>query len=344
MPFKLKVHFTAPLTTREDDVPGFRLHPESNQSSSVARIELVGEDGREIRGEVHLDSVEIDRAMEIAKRASDAALDRIAYHHDLSIGGARIGPCQIISPPPGVHLHAIEGGDTASFGGEAAAPVLPVDPSDLKAELEKALPPGGRYFGLYRSALLSTGYVERFMHLYNILLMLPRTSGKVDQFILKEREATPRMSYPGIGSTPQMGRRRRRRRFIPGSATSSRMSGRMLTRTGRRPRWRNGCQHLMELTKRRSSCTGDEHASWGEQRPAAIGPAAADLVDVGRPRGRGRRRRRRYDRGTSPWKVAERYLRGSTTESTDRPWRYAAFLGINGVFGGGAGSPGQGVE
>ena len=70
----------------------------------------------------------------------------------------------------------------------------------LKVELQNLTPPGEQNYALFRSALRSSGAVERFLHLYNIMLMLHNDNQPSnDTFILQEEPTvsqTPSPKFP----------------------------------------------------------------------------------------------------------------------------------------------------
>jgi hypothetical protein len=139
--------------------------------------------------------------MAIATKVHMAALDRISFHYDIALEDGRViesGFSPIDPPPtgeyrisPGTGYYFIEGHDAKFTRGLSSV--------RLKTELEQSTPPGERNFGLFRSARQSTGPVEEFMHLYNLMLMFfddsrPGAQARLDKFIRREE--------PGVTSTP----------------------------------------------------------------------------------------------------------------------------------------------
>jgi hypothetical protein len=187
--FKGTVEFLTEINGNGLAFPIFDLDP--NQQG-VTKVEIEGPDGYKVRGTVHLGLVATeDEGRSLATKAITAVLDRIAFHYDMSIANTRIVQDQFspLSPAPG--LHVCKSRDTMTFS-EILIPVLAVPAADLKAKLEKQSQPGERYFGLFRSALQSMSPVEKFMHLYHILLMLFNDEqAEVDKFIRGEDSGVP---------------------------------------------------------------------------------------------------------------------------------------------------------
>lgn len=74
-------------------------------------------------------------------------------------------------------------------------------PSTIKGELERGTYPGERWFGLFRSALQSEGPVEKYMSLYQILLMLFNDKQqRVDEFIRNQDPSVPQSLSPNPNS------------------------------------------------------------------------------------------------------------------------------------------------
>ena len=79
--------------------------------------------------------------------------------------------------------------------------------ADLKPILEESAPTGERYFPFLRSARLSTGPVEEFMRLYNILLMLFNDEqADIEKFIFEQN--------PGVRSEMRPKFKRPRRKSL----------------------------------------------------------------------------------------------------------------------------------
>jgi hypothetical protein len=82
-----------------------------------------------------------------------------------------------------------------------------ISSDSVKKNLERVAPPGERHFRLFRSALRSTSPVEKFMHLYNILLMFfddkRQAQERLDNFIKKipNTSAKPILRKPNPNET-----------------------------------------------------------------------------------------------------------------------------------------------
>jgi hypothetical protein len=101
----------------------------------------------------------------------------------------------LVNPPPGDHIQ-LDVGEFLLLG-EDLRVVLGVSALHLQAKLEQASPDGESRFGLFRAARQSTGPVEEFMHLYNLLLMIcNEDQGKVDAFVRREEPGVPQTPSP----------------------------------------------------------------------------------------------------------------------------------------------------
>jgi hypothetical protein len=156
---------------------------------------------QKINSTVHLASVATrEQGVALAEKVNTAALNRLAFLHDLAIEKARSNPPQF-SPVDSSSVTDLDLGATMSF--TAAATIVRAIPSNalhiLKSELEQGALPGERNFGLLRSARQSESPVEEFMQLYQILLMLHNDEQpKVDAFIKREEPDVPQTSQPPI--------------------------------------------------------------------------------------------------------------------------------------------------
>jgi len=92
-----------------------------------------------------------------------------------------------VNPPPGaeVQLHSSE----LAIIGQQADLIFGIPAADLKAELERTTLSGEPLFSSYRFALQSRSPVEKFMHLYSLLLRFFKDEqAKVDElFAVKIR-------------------------------------------------------------------------------------------------------------------------------------------------------------
>lgn len=199
--FRGIVKFHARIVEVDKEVT-FPMIEFSPNEPGVGKVEIEGTKGNEILTAVHLTGVDSPtEGMAIATKVHMAALDLISFRYDIALENGRVIESQfspIDPPPPGEYritpatgYHFIDGQDVKfkrSLSSER-----------LKTELEQPTPPGARNFGLFRSALLSTSPVEKFMHLYNILLMFfdDKQTG-VDEFILGENRSVPLTPHPHI--------------------------------------------------------------------------------------------------------------------------------------------------
>lgn len=166
--------------------------------AGVEKVEIESPKGHEILSTVYLDSVASENVgTDLATKVNSVALNRISFHHNLVIEEAQTAEARFspLNPPAGPELIA----GAASFviiGGQATF-IKGIDAASLKSELEQVTVPGELNFGLLRSARLSTGPVEEFMHLYHILLMLFSDSqAAVDNFIRSQDSAVPQTQHP----------------------------------------------------------------------------------------------------------------------------------------------------
>jgi len=164
----------------------------------VPKVEIEGPDGREIRGTIHLASVPTEEAgISIANRVSTTALDRLSFLHNIVIENAQIIGSQFepLNPPSGVcitpspaKLVITSYPPSVTIGTTAAT---------IKVQLEQSLSTRESLFSLFRSARLSEGAVEEFMHLYNLLRMIVGDSEKaVEDFVMREAPTTLRRPSP----------------------------------------------------------------------------------------------------------------------------------------------------
>jgi hypothetical protein len=150
----------------------------------VSKVEIEAPNGHEIHGTIHLTAMaSLHEARARAEEVYRTVLDRIVFNHSIAIENPRRTREQY-SPPVVVEAFADVG---TRFG------VVPgIDPTQLKAELERPSLPGERYYGLFRAARQSLSPVEEFMHLYHILLMLcnqqypDEKQERVEAFIKRE--------------------------------------------------------------------------------------------------------------------------------------------------------------
>jgi hypothetical protein len=166
----------------------------------VGKVEIEGPTGREVRTTVYLTKVTNEPdGISIATKLHRAVLDRISFTYEVALENGRIiesGFEPVDPPPPGDYRitpatghHVIDGQDVRFERG--------LSKDRLKNELESQAPAGENNFSLFRSALQSTSQVEKFMHLYNILLMIFRDDQRrVDDFIRNEKPSVPQTPRP----------------------------------------------------------------------------------------------------------------------------------------------------
>lgn len=175
--------------------PAFDANP---GEPGVDKVTFEGPDGLNITSTVHLSAVPSEHTgRTLAETVNETMLDRLAYHTGMILERARqtgesFSP---MTPPAGgplvVKYTTTVGMSTSAF----LVKVIPTAP--LQTALEDPVPPGERHFALFRSALQSASPVERFMHLYNLLLMLYSDSQKdLDAFIMSEEPGVPRTQHP----------------------------------------------------------------------------------------------------------------------------------------------------
>jgi len=163
----------------------------------IDKVAIEGPLGDYLVSTVHVSSVATQQdGRELAAKTTAAALDRLTYHHGVAIEDARITGNHFspLNPPPGVAFTA-ETGDYVCVS-DSVKIVLGISPVQLKQELELATHPGERYFGLFRSAMLSSSQVEAFLHLYHLLLMLYDSQADVDAFIMRRDPGVPQTQHP----------------------------------------------------------------------------------------------------------------------------------------------------
>jgi hypothetical protein len=84
--------------------------------------------------------------------------------------------------------------------GQQANPVFGIPAADLKTELERTTLSGEPFFSSYRLALQSRSPIEKFMHLYSLLLrFFEDEQAKVDDFIRSQDSAVPQSPDPRPG-------------------------------------------------------------------------------------------------------------------------------------------------
>ena len=195
--FNGKVSFVAKINGTGLTFPSFEF---ISNVPGADKVEIKGPKGDEIRSTVHVASVAThDEGRSLAAKVNTHAVNRIAFFHSIAIENAR-STGDSFSPlktQHGVHAEAATVTMFMEVGGDDK---LSIPADRLKTELEEQAPPGEQNFGFFRAALQSVSPVEKFMHLYNILLMLYNDlQADVDAFIVGEDPAVPQTQCPHKG-------------------------------------------------------------------------------------------------------------------------------------------------
>lgn len=164
--------------------------------TGVEKVEIECANGTKIVITVHFASVDNEEVgIAVAEEIHKEILDRVSIARGIAIENGRVESA--LSPTDGQsNVITPRTGDIVLVG-EYVKVSLSLSCVDLNPILEDKAPRGAHYFGLFRSALLSTSQVEEFMHLYNILLMLfnDEQTG-VDKFILRDNPGVPLTPHP----------------------------------------------------------------------------------------------------------------------------------------------------
>jgi hypothetical protein len=191
--YKGRVDFTAPVNEGVITFSEFEFAPPLPHCS---KARLACADGLAVTGTVWVTGVPIkEEILRTGHSLIEVLLSRLAFAQELPIGLSRITASEFEpeAPPPGRTL--IAGTGHYSFTGHPPKVVRSLDTRHLQRELEQASPPGEQNYGEFRSARLSTGPVEEFMHLYGILLShFGDRQSDVDQFIIQVE--------PSVASSP----------------------------------------------------------------------------------------------------------------------------------------------
>lgn len=156
----------------------------------------IAADGHAIFITVHVSGVASPEDGErVARAAAEAALNRLAYFHQVVIKPAKTTSRSFT---------AVDGGGTpvAAPGyfvleGQVARLIVGISRANLASELEPSCIPGETSFGELRSARLSISPVEEFMHLYSIVAELVGDDQRlIDEFILKVEPNVPLTASP----------------------------------------------------------------------------------------------------------------------------------------------------
>lgn len=134
----------------------------------------------------------------LARSVIESVFNRLAFIHGMAIEPARVTGSSFspASPRPGHHL--VPGTGHLTITGYSPKVTVGISPSTIQGELEKPAPQGEANFGHFRSARLSVGPVEEFMHLYAILLSLFNDKQKnVDSFVASIEPSVQQTQMPG---------------------------------------------------------------------------------------------------------------------------------------------------
>jgi hypothetical protein len=203
MAVKSKIQGTIKFSAQIVDENGltFPLFEFSPNEPGVDKVEIEGPTDGEIKCTVHLSGVDnYEQAEAISTKVHLAILDRISFCYGISIEDGRLSVVDIRPVDPGGFVIIPT---TGRYGitGATAKLVHGLTEASLRPKLEQIAPPGERSFSLFRSALLSKSPVERFMHLYNILLMFfdddqKGAQGRLDNFVRTENPGVPQTAHP----------------------------------------------------------------------------------------------------------------------------------------------------
>lgn len=133
-----------------------------------------------------------------ALNEAERILDIIAFERHIAIAQPRIASqsFQPIREPKGQHTISV--GMTLHMKCNAAV-VSRVDCSTIANQILNSAPVSLLYKSMFRGAVRSKGGVERFMHLYNLLMMLHCDhQGRLDQFIRSQEPNVPDTPSPHL--------------------------------------------------------------------------------------------------------------------------------------------------
>jgi hypothetical protein len=192
------VTFRAVITNNGLKFPSCEFNP---HQASVEKVVIESQSGFEILSTVHLSGVVTERVgRALANKVLTGILDRLAFRYSLAIEDSQIVSSWFapVQAPPGAEAHP-HSGELATIG-EQADLVVSIPPADLKTELERTTLAGEPLFGSYRLALQSRSPVEKFMHLYSLLLRFFEDEQlQVDSFIRREEPTVQETPDPRPG-------------------------------------------------------------------------------------------------------------------------------------------------
>lgn len=177
------VEFAADVLDAPVSFPLVTLAP---PHSDVSRLEVACASGDEIVATVGISqTATTDAGEELARSVLNTVLNRLAFQYGAVVAPPRLvaSNFQPLRPSRGIVINARAGHATAS--GQRARVIQGIAPTVLQAQLGGPCTPVELRYGHFRSARLSTGPVEEFMHLYWLILSLfEDDQARVDRFIL----------------------------------------------------------------------------------------------------------------------------------------------------------------
>ena len=190
------VTFRAVVTSNGLKFPSCEFDP---NHACVEKVVIESQSGFEILSTVHISGVATERVgRAIANTVLTAVLDRIAFRYSLAIEDSQIVSSWFdsVNPLPGAQVQP-HSGELAIIGQQAAL-IVGIPAADLKAELERTTLSGEPFFSAYRLALQSRSPVEKFMHLYSLLLrFFEDQQAKLDEFIRSQDSGVLQSPRPG---------------------------------------------------------------------------------------------------------------------------------------------------
>lgn len=151
-------------------------------------------DGEFVACTTHFTNVDSqDSARAISRRITVAAINRITFRSGTPIQEPKYQGHDLteINPKPGPPTNTASGAMTFGFSVKGRCR-MGLSTEIVKELLERPQGNGDQFLAMYRDASLCPGDVEKYMHLYNLLLMLfDDEQADVDAFILKKKPLTP---------------------------------------------------------------------------------------------------------------------------------------------------------
>ncbi|MEO6422733.1 MAG: hypothetical protein ABIO31_08435 [Candidatus Nitrotoga sp.] len=145
----------------------------------------------ELSGSVHISLVATPAdGISLACTVIESTFNRLAFFHGLAIEPARVTDSTFSSTntQPGhnpSHNIVSPGAGHIIITGFVPKVFIGISSATIQSELEQVGPSGEMHFSHIRSARLSVGPVEEFMHLYAILLIFHNDlQTKVDEFVV----------------------------------------------------------------------------------------------------------------------------------------------------------------